>query len=281
MRVFVESVGMCGPGLAGWHASRPVLAGKETYEPGATLVPATQLLPPNERRRAVPTVRLILAVGSEAFAAAGCDAAATRTVFTSSGGDGETIHEILKTIASPNPELSPTRFHNSVHNAPAGYWSIATGSHAASTSLCCHDDSFAAGLLEAAVTATTELCPVAVVAYDVQYPEPLGSVRAIGAPFAVALVLAAQPTKTAFASIELALGPKKTPPTPATVFELERLRCNTPAARSLPLLQALARDDTSEIVLPYLAEMELSLKVCPISSTDDESDISRAAAVQR
>jgi hypothetical protein len=281
MRVFVEAVGLCGPGLAGWGASRPVLAGKVAYEPGATVVPATPLLPPNERRRAVPTVRLILAVGAEAFAMAACDAATTRTVFTSSGGDGDTIHEILKTIASPNPEVSPTRFHNSVHNAPAGYWSIATGSRAPSTSLCCYDDSFAAGLLEAVVTATTELCPVAVVAYDVQYPEPLASMRAIGAPFAVALVLSAEPTKTAFAFIDLTLGPQKTPPTPATVLELERLRCNTPAARALPLLQALARDGTADIVLPYLAEMELLLTVGPVSTTADAPVHSWSAAAQR
>lgn len=281
MRFFVEAVGLCGPGLAGWNASRPVLAGKAAYEPGATVVPATPLLPPNERRRAVPTVRLVLAVGAEAFAMAANDAATTRTVFTSSGGDGDTIHEILKTTASPNPEVSPTRFHNSVHNAPAGYWSIATGSRASSTSLCCHDDSFAAGLLEAAVTATTELCSVAVIAYDVQYPEPLASVRAIGAPFAVALILSAEPTETAFAFIDLSLRPQRTPPTPATVFELETLRGNTPAARALPLLQALARDATAEIVLPYLAEMELALRVCPVAAAADAPLPSRAAVLRR
>ena len=47
-------------------------------------------------------------------------------------------------------ELSPTRFHNSVHNAPAGYWSIATQSREPSTSLCRDDESFQAALLEAA-----------------------------------------------------------------------------------------------------------------------------------
>ena len=29
------------------------------------------------------------------------DIAATPTIFTSSGGDGDTIHEILKTLAAP------------------------------------------------------------------------------------------------------------------------------------------------------------------------------------
>ena len=268
MRVHVEGVGLCGPGLDGWAMSRPVLAGASPYETRATRVPATDLLPPNERRRAVQTVRLALAVGAEAFAVSGRNAVATPTIFTSSGGDGDTIHEILRVLASPNSELSPTRFHNSVHNVPAGYWGIATSSRASSTSLCCHDDSFAAGLLEATVLATTDLCPVAVIAYDVQYPEPLKFARPIGAPFAMALVLTPQRTATAFASIDVTLRLRSAAPTAARIPELEALRGNTPAARSLPLLQALAREKIAEVVLPYLAELELVLVVRPAAMAD-------------
>lgn len=266
MRVYVEAVGLCGPGLEGWSQSRRILAGAVPYEPRATQVRPVDLLPANERRRAVPTVRLALAVGAEAFAAAGRDAAATPTIFASSGGDGDTIHEILKVVVSSNPEVSPTRFHNSVHNAPAGYWGIATGSRAASSSLCCYDDSFAAGLLEAAAMVTTDSCAVAMIAYDVQYPEPLASVRPIGAPFAVALLLTPQPAGNAFAAIGMRLRPRMSSPTTMRISALETIRRNTPAARSLPLLEALAREAASEIVLPYLSEMELALEVCPLSA---------------
>ena len=279
MRVHAEGVGLCGPGLEGWAASRPVLTGAAPYELQTTRIPATDLLPPNERRRAVQTVRLALTVGAEAFAAAGRNAAATPTIFTSSGGDGDTIHEILRVLAAPNPELSPTRFHNSVHNVPAGYWGIATGSRAPSTSLCCHDDSFAAGLLEAAVMAAADSSPVAVIAYDVQYPEPLRFVRSIGAPFATALVLTPEPTTSAFASIDITLRPKSVAPTTARILELETLRGNTPAARSLPLLQALARKMPAEVVLPYLAELELALIVQPMA-TADALDVCRSATVE-
>lgn len=264
MRVYVEGLGLYGPGLAGWTASMPILAGTQEHVPEPTGAPPSALLPPNERRRAAQTVRLALAVGAEAFAASGRDAATTPTVFTSSGGDGETIHEILSVLASSNRELSPTRFHNSVHNTPAGYWGIATGSRAPSSSLCCHDDSFAAGLLEAVVQATTEGRTVALIAYDVQYPAPLSEVRPIGAPFAVALVLAAEPSAASVAAVALSVRAQSAAVSTLSSPSLEALRRSTPAARSLPLLTVLARRMTADVVLDYLAELELALSVTPI-----------------
>lgn len=266
MRVYVDGVGLCGPALPGWAASIPVLTGVQDHVPAPISVPPSALLPPNERRRAAQTVRLALAVGAEAFAASGHDAAATPTIFTSSGGDGDTIHEILRVLASSNPELSPTRFHNSVHNTPAGYWGIATGSRASSNSLCCHDDSFAAGLLEAAAQTTTEKRAVALVAYDVQYPQPLSEVRSIGAPFALAILLAPAPSEASLAAVDLSIGLQKDPVSTAASASLESLRQGTPAARSLPLLVALARRTASDVVLGYLTELQLAMSVTPIAS---------------
>ena len=274
MRFYVEGVGLCGPGLDGWIASQPVLTGAQPHAPAPIRVPASLLLPPNERRRSVQTVRLALAVGAEALSAADRDAAETSSVFTSSGGDGETIHEILSVLASSNRELSPTRFHNSVHNTPAGYWGIATGSKAASTSLCCHDDSFAAGLMEAVVQATTGDEAVALIAYDVQYPAPLSKVRPIAAPFAVALVVTPARTAPSIAVIELTLRPEVDAPSAMDVPTLEVLRAGTPAARSLPLLAALARGTEAVLSLEYLSDMTLSLAVAPLvgaAATDSRS----------
>lgn len=277
MRVAIEGAGLCGPGLVNWAASLPILAGQQDHVPAPTHVPTSDLLPANERRRAVHTVRLALAVGAEAFAGAECDPAVTPTVFASSGGDGETIHEILSVLTSPNPELSPTRFHNSVHNTPAGYWGIGTRSQAPSSSLCCHDDSFVAGLLEAAALVMAERRRVALIAYDVQYPAPLSMVRSIGAPFAIALVLAPAPSTAGFAHVALTLRPARGAPTTMTSPTLEALRRDTPAARSLPFLAALARRSAAELTLGYLAEMELALAVTPPSSLN----VGRTAAVAK
>src|SRR5690606_40428753 len=67
-------------------------------------------------------------------------------VFASSGGDYPIIDQICKALCEPERLVSPTQFHNSVHNSAAGYWSIATGSRAPSTSISAFDDTFAAGL---------------------------------------------------------------------------------------------------------------------------------------
>jgi hypothetical protein len=280
MRVFVEAVGLCGPGLNGWSASRPVLAGSDPYQPTPVTVPPTPLLPANERRRTVQTVKLALAVGTEAFAAAGRDLADTATVFTSSGGDGETIHEILKALASPDRELSPTRFHNSVHNAPAGYWTIAARCQEPSSSLCCHDASFAAGLLEAAVQATVDDRAVALIAYDLPYPEPLNSVRPIGAAFGVALILAPQKSETSFARLDIELRRNSSGATVMACAALEELRQGTPAARSLPLLAALARSRSATLILDYVPGLEIgvSLESVAVGSTSASDREAMAAS---
>lgn len=263
MRVFVEGVGLRGPGLNGWQAGRTALAGVEPYVPAPAVVPASELLPAAERRRTVATVKLALAVGSEAFAGAGRDPATAATVFTSSGGDGETVHQIFEALASPEREVSPTRFHNSVHNAPAGYWSIATQSREPSTSLGCYDASFPAGLLEAAVQVTVDARVVALIAHDLPYPEPLHAARPIGAPFAAALVLTPSATERSLACMDIALTRDDVAATTMEEAALEALRAGNPAARSLPLLAALARAAVQSIVFDYVAGNRLVVTTAP------------------
>ncbi|MBS1137598.1 MAG: hypothetical protein H6R11_1552 [Proteobacteria bacterium] len=264
MRVFVQGVGVLGPGLVGWEASRTVLAGTQAYRPAAVSVPVSDLLPPAERRRAGISVKLALAVGREALTHAGRAASEMPTVFTSSGGDGDTLHRICESLATAEREVSPTRFHNSVHNAPAGYWSIAVKAMAPSTSLCAYDASFAAGLLEAAAQVTADGVEVALIAYDMPYPEPLHAVRPIPEAFGVALVLAPQAGAGALACLDIALNHATAgAPSRMDAAALEALRAGVPAARSLPLLAALARGGAGEVVLDYLAGSNLRVNMSP------------------
>src|SRR5207244_222580 len=132
-------------------------------------------LPSAERRRTGAVVRLALTAGLEATERAGVDAARLPAVFTSSGGDGENCHEICQVLASADRQLSPTRFHNSVHNAAAGYWGIATGRPARSTALGAYDAGVGAGLLEALTQVVAEGPAVLLIAYDASHPEPMRS----------------------------------------------------------------------------------------------------------
>src|SRR5215813_2445524 len=140
----IEGIGLLGPGLADWTAFLAVLEGRAPYIRQPTALPAPQGLPPAERRRTGRVVKLALAVGLEATSRAGLDPASLPAVFASSGGDGHNCHEICQALSLEERLISPTRFHNSVHNAAAGYWSIATGSQIASNAICAFDASFAA-----------------------------------------------------------------------------------------------------------------------------------------
>jgi len=263
MRAYVEGLGLVGPGLCGWQVSRAVLAGTEPYRPAPTAVAASELLPAAERRRTGVPVKIALAAGREALAIAARDAAATATVFASSSGDCDNLHHLLEALATPEKQVSPTRFHNSVHNAVAGYWSIATQCRAASTSLCCHDASFAAGLLEAVSQVGADGGPVALIAYDHPYPEPLNAARPIRGEFGAALVLSPQATDRAVAALDVSFVPQAASATGVDDPGLEALRCGVPAARSLPLLAALARGSRETVILEYVPGTHLRVAVAP------------------
>ena len=264
MRFAVESIGLVGPGLQGWEASRDVLAGRAPYRPGPTSVPPGFPATP-ERRRMGESVKLALATGWQAFETSACEAASTPTVFTTSCGDGETLHRLCESLAAPEREVSPTRFHNSVHNAAAGYWGIATGSMEATTSLCAYDASFAAGLLEAATQVLATGSTAALIAYDQPYPEPLHAVRPIVASFGVALILTPQARAGSCALVDLQWPAEIAPPTRMEDSELEKLRLGVPAARSLPLLAGLARGTACTVFLERLAGFGMKIEVRPCS----------------
>ncbi|MDP1682546.1 MAG: beta-ketoacyl synthase chain length factor, partial [Burkholderiales bacterium] len=187
------------------------------------------------------------------------DAASLPSVFSSSGGDGENCHAICEMLASDDRQISPTRFHNSVHNAAAGYWSIATGAMTTSSVLCAFDACFGAGLLEALTQVVVDDTRCVLLACDTAYPEPLYSVRPIPDAFGIALVLAPQHSAQALAKISVSL-------TEASADQLddaalESLRISIPAARGLPLLRAIALRQDQHVMLDYLDSTRLAVDI--------------------
>lgn len=261
LTAWVEGLGLLGPGLPDWPGAAEVLAGRAPYTPQPTVIPPLERLPPAERRRTGKVVRLALTAGLEAVSRAGAETATLPAVFSSSGGDGENCHEICSVLAGPDRQISPTRFHNSVHNAASGYWGIATGATAASNALCAHDASFGAGLLEALAQLTIDETAVLLIAYDADYPEPMRSVRPIPQAFAVALLLtpAARRGSLARLAVELSAAGAEVLSEPP----LEALRAQVPAARSLPLLRRIARGEGGAVVIDYLEKLRLRIEVSP------------------
>lgn len=261
MRVSIAGIGMLGPGLPGWEAARPVLRGEQTYIPAPCLYPPPPLLEGPERRRSSPAVRLALEAARQAVAAAGMAAAALPAVFASAMGDGLVTTRLLEVLGDPAQPVSPAQFHTSVHNAAAGYWTIGTRCHEASTAIAAADASFAAGLLKAAVQVVTERRPVLLVCYDDVLPPPLLEVRGVAAPLAVALVLVPATAQAALTLIwEADGGGAATPPRGDA---LARLWQDNPAARALPLLEALACGVPAGLLLAGPGGGRLRVTVAP------------------
>jgi hypothetical protein len=258
--VFIEAIGLCGPGLDGWRASEAVLRGESPYTTAATKIVTSEHLAAAERRRVGVGVKLALACSADALASSTYNASDLFTVFSSSGGDGDNCHVICEALASSDRSISPTRFTNSVHNAPSGYWGIALRAKQASTSICAFDGSFSAGFLEASTQAVTANEPVLLIAYDTPYPEPLRSVRPILHSFGVSLLLSPFRTEHSIAKIQVNLGQANVSEMPNA--DLDALRKNVPAARSLPLLMAIAhKEKLTELALDMFPNQQLLLKI--------------------
>lgn len=264
LTAWIDGIGFLAPGITGWPAAAEVLAGRAAYEPAPTLLAPPALLPPAERRRASRLVKAALGVGLEAVDQAGADASTLATVFSSSSGDGHNCHAICEALAAEDRSVSPTRFHNSVHNAAAGYWGIATGAMAPSQVLCAYDACFAAGLLEAMAQVATAATPLLLISYDAEYPEPIFAKRPVPDAGGVALLLSPTRGPKSVASLKVSLG--GTAPQRMDTAALEKLRTDIPAMRALPLLQLIAQAQAGIATfasIDYLAPPQLQVEVAP------------------
>ena len=262
LSAWIEGIGFLAPGLPDWPTARSVLRGEQPLSPASSILPTPAILPAAERRRASRVVKLTLAIGLEAAAHAGADVGTLATVFSASGADGHNCHALCEQLATDDRQISPTRFHNSVHNAAAGYWGIATKSMAPCQVLCAFDASFGAGLLDALAQVIVDQQTTLLIAYDSEYPEPLHSKRNTPDCGGVALLLT--PHKTARSLAQITVSASSSQAETMAASDLEALRSNIPALRSLPLLQMLARGESGSVCLDYLSPMQLSvaLQLC-------------------
>lgn len=206
LRLWLEGAGMWAPGLPDLAALAARLRDGQPAPLEHPSRPPARLLGAGERRRAPTGVLLAVEVADQAVHASGRDAATLPSVFASAHGDSPIMDYMCEVLAQAPHELSPTRFHHSVHNAAAGYWTIATGCHRSSNAVCAHTSSFGAGLLEAACQARAEDTAVLLVAFDTPGSGPLAEMVASRTPFGCAMVLAPAATASARACLTLVPG---------------------------------------------------------------------------
>jgi hypothetical protein len=259
--VFVEAAGLVAPGLAGWAAAAPVLRGEAPYLRADLPSYQPELLPPNERRRASQAVRLAFAAAEDAMRGSSLAPADLASVFATSEADTPILHRLCTALAREPRVLSPTDFHNSVHNAAAGYWSIATRCRHPYNAISAYDATFAAGLLEAAALVQTDAPGALLVCYDLVPPAPLHGARPLAEACAIALVLTRERGARALARLEIA--PGEDAQSGLDDAGLERIRAGNPAGRALPLMRALARATPAAVTVAGVGAQRFRLGVTP------------------
>jgi Beta-ketoacyl synthase, N-terminal domain len=259
MRIAIEAVGVLAPGLSGWDGAAAVLAGREPFAlaPLAPCAPAS--LPAAERRRSSPTVRLAIAAAEQALLHTTIAAHDMALVFASAEAAGVITHQLCETLAGSR-EISPTQFHNSVHNAPSGYYSIAMNAKLGATSVCRGPWSFAAGLLAAAVLAQSDEVPVLYVCYDSPLPAPLSKVMPIVESTAIAIVIAPRPGASTLAEWELSVAPASSdvawPPWMPDAWQANA------TARGFQALATIAGSPGASAALPLSPELHVQVARC-------------------
>jgi hypothetical protein len=216
-------------------------------------------LPANEARRTTTVIRLALKVIESIEYSS-----QTSVVFASSEGDLDITDKICKALATEEKMVSPTLFHNSVHNAPAGYFSIAADMKTPSVSLSAGDNTFSAGLLEAVTQVLVESNDVLLVAYDNVTPEDLDGFRHFDYPVGIALLLSTSEQSNTVGSIDVSVVSERIDVTQCFNNSLEAVRVGNPIGLGLPLVESLIKGMEAEIVIPYLNQNQLLVRVSSV-----------------
>ena len=260
MKACIESAAFWAPSLPGWPVARSAFRGEgRSIDPPARR-PSPELLPAAERRRAPDTVALALAVADDAVSGSHQPAQELLSVFASCHGDLAITDAICTTLVEHPLLVSPTRFHNSVHNAASGYWGIATGCRAASSAVSAYEQSFAAGLFEALTLCVCEGRPVLLVGCDVAACGAIASTTVSQGLLAVATVLSPERSAHTLATLDAELLHGSSSPIPLRSEAALALAKNA-MADALPLYEALARETTAPLALPLSPTLSLRIRL--------------------
>ena len=233
-KIYISEFSLIAPGLSDEKIVLSVLRGDQKWVD--ELLPALQpsMLPANERRRTTPVIKIVLQSLQPLLKEAE-HTSDVAMVFASSDGDLGVVDKICQALATTEKMVSPTLFHNSVHNAPAGYCAIASSMQGPSVSLSAGDATFSSGLLDAYTQVLSEQREVLFVAYDVVAPSPLDAARHFEHSFSIAMRFSPSPKGDESSSISVSMGSEDTL-SDCDNASLEMLKQGNPNAACLPLL---------------------------------------------
>lgn len=180
------------PGLEARQAWCDWLSGGSSQpKNGPNKGPDAENVPSRLRRRCSTVGRMALETSLRICKEAGIEGSDVHLVYCSRNGELITLKLLFDSLFEKEP-LSPTRFSNSVHHTPTGYFSLITKNRRISRTISGGDSSFACGILEAlSLLHKYPGRPVLLVYSDEYLPEPFDQLLDKPEfPFAVAMLLA-------------------------------------------------------------------------------------------
>lgn len=261
----VIGLGAWGDYFDSWQSLAELLKNKNAT-PEKASGPKPQIIPANERRRAPLPVRLAVESSWQASQMAELDPKELSCVFVSGFGDTQLTDYMCKVLAGESKELSPTKFHNSVHNAAAGYWTISTGCEKAANSVAGFENSVSMTLLEGMIQCIEEDKPILLTFFDAAVSEILTDIMGPGDSFSCSIVIVPESfshqsdyAKKITATLEQASC--EWPALNDCSDVIKTSYTNNPSARVVPLLELLISESNSTIELPLSEQTALSVRV--------------------
>ena len=185
------------------------------------------------------------------------------SVFGSAHGDLHITDAICGTLARTPALTSPTKFHNSVHNAAAGYWTIATGCMKPYTALAANECTFGQGLLESAAQALSEHTPVLLVVYDIESRGPVATMQPSRGVLAGALVISPERSDRAVARLVFQVREEASARQSQARSENAALVAGSAMNDALPLFEALADGGERDLLQALAQRLTLQIRVTP------------------
>jgi hypothetical protein len=195
LHAWLRGVGLWTPAhssFASWCAAGMPKDFAGGHQRVTSALPVADLLHPRLRRRTSVFTRATVTALQVAVGQGGAALADVRLVLVSSFGEIETTVELLEQLAEPHGPVSPTKFHNSVHNTATGYMSIASGNHRESTALAGGPHNLEIAVLELLAGLEMEGGDAVLLIAEELLPPPFSRPDA-DPTFAVALHFAAEP----------------------------------------------------------------------------------------
>ncbi|MDD5033347.1 MAG: beta-ketoacyl synthase chain length factor [Methylococcaceae bacterium] len=211
-------------------------------------------IPPLLRRRTSQATQMAFTAANRACNQANRSPAELPGIFASVGGEIQVTDRLCIELGKPEGVVSPTDFHNSVHNTAAAYWSIVHRCTLAVSALAAGHETFAMALLESWCQLADRGGELLLVCYDESWPAYLSA--PLGEPaFACALVLGAGARDESMVEIGRPQpGLSETYP----AF-LQDLIGRMPVAAAIPLLTA-AQEGGNKREIPLGANWQVQVK---------------------